>query len=115
MHGLEAIAQIGERARRDRGEGVDQVTLGQGLVERMVDDRIEFITHGGALAGRTARAIARSVRAERSRGAPVMTSCQRLSTSLGTNEASMSAPEFRLASSGLPFRIINISRHHSTP
>ena len=52
---LQAVAQVGQRTGGDRREGVNEVTLGQGIVERRVDDLVEFITHGRALAGASRR------------------------------------------------------------
>src|SRR2546425_1199685 len=40
---LQPVADVGERASGDGGERVDEITLGQGFVERGVDDLVEFI------------------------------------------------------------------------
>ncbi len=43
---LQSVAQIRQRARRDRGHGIDQVPLLQRAVERGVDDRVERVFFG---------------------------------------------------------------------
>ena len=48
VDGFQAIADVGQRARGDRREGVDEVALGEGAVERGVDDgEVGRIRHGG--------------------------------------------------------------------
>ena len=67
MDRLQPVAQVGQRAGGDRREGVDEVALGQSVVERGFDDLVEFVTHGGALAGASRRCEPSSNRLEKSR------------------------------------------------
>ncbi len=43
MHRLQPVAHIGQRSRGDRRHGVDEVTFGQGRIERGIDDGVEGI------------------------------------------------------------------------
>jgi hypothetical protein len=47
MDRLQAVAQVRQRACRDRGQRIDEITLGQRLVERMVFDGVERIAKIG--------------------------------------------------------------------
>src|SRR6185295_426272 len=48
---LQPVAQVGQRARSDRRKRVDEIALGESVVERRVDDGIENVAHADALAG----------------------------------------------------------------
>ncbi len=51
MHWLQPIAQIGQRARGDRGERIDQIPLAERAVEGRVNDRVEGVFLGGVCRG----------------------------------------------------------------
>ncbi len=72
MHRLQPIAQIGQRARGDGRERIDEIAFFQCAIERRIDNRVKWVLFGiklgrghslgviTALAGATIRARALS-------------------------------------------------------
>ena len=64
---LQPVAQIGQRARGDRGQGIDEIALGQRGIEGRIDDGIEAVVGllGQDRIGHAARLATRALPRER--------------------------------------------------